>query len=157
MSTDPRTAIQIAGLTTTVLVPSSVLGSCAVLEHVLRPGFLGAPLHRHRDEDEVSHVLEGALTVMQDGDVSVVREGETVVKARDRLHTFWNAGDVPVRFLEVVAPATGFDRYFAEIAPFVPNDGPPDVANLLRVAGTYGLTLDMGTTMRLLGERRLEM
>ena len=31
------------------------------------------------------------------------------------MHTFWNAGPGPARFLEVIAPA-GFEAYFAELA-----------------------------------------
>jgi hypothetical protein len=31
------------------------------------------------------------------------------------MHTFWNAGPVPARLLEVLAPA-GFEAYFADLA-----------------------------------------
>lgn len=31
------------------------------------------------------------------------------------MHTFWNAGPGPARFLEVISPA-GFEAYFAELA-----------------------------------------
>jgi hypothetical protein len=33
-------------------------GALSVVEHVLEPGTLAAPMHTHRDEDEYSYVLE---------------------------------------------------------------------------------------------------
>jgi len=76
----------------------------AIVEHTLPPHTLAAPLHRHSREDEISHVLEGEMTVLADGELSTVPAGESVVKGRDVWHTFWNAGDEPLRFLEIIAP-----------------------------------------------------
>ena len=39
-------------------------GALAIVEHVLGPGMLGAPMHTHRNEDEYSYVLEGVITVL---------------------------------------------------------------------------------------------
>jgi hypothetical protein len=41
--------------------------------------------------------------------------GDLVFKPRDQWHTFWNAGDVPARILEIIAPA-GFERFFQELS-----------------------------------------
>ena len=43
----------------------------AVVEHTLAPGTLGAPLHRHANEDEISYVLEGELTAKQGEEVDL--------------------------------------------------------------------------------------
>ena len=48
-------------------------------------------------------------------DVLEAGPGDLVFKPRGEWHTFWNAGDVPCRILEIIAPA-GFERFFAELA-----------------------------------------
>lgn len=48
-------------------------GAFAVVEHSLAPGYIGAPVHRHRNEDEYSYVLEGEVTI-QIGD-QILRAG----------------------------------------------------------------------------------
>jgi mannose-6-phosphate isomerase-like protein (cupin superfamily) len=93
----------------------------AVVEHVLPAGALGSPVHRHGREDEISYVLEGEVTVLQGEEVSTAGPGEFVVKPRNVWHAFWNAGDEPLRFLEIIAPG-GFASFFEEVADLYPLD-----------------------------------
>jgi uncharacterized cupin superfamily protein len=62
------------------------------------------PLHRPSREDEPSYVLEVEMTVLADDELTTVLAGESVVKDRNIWYTFWNAGDDPLRFLEIIAP-----------------------------------------------------
>lgn len=149
--------VHFGGLTTICHVPSSATGSAALLEHILAPRYLGAPAHRHLHEDEISHVLSGKLAVLQDGRQSVAGPGETIVKPRGVMHTFWNPADEPVRFLEVVAPGTGFERYFEDVAPLIPDGQAPDIPGILAVAARYGLDFDMSEVPALLAEHGLRM
>ncbi|WP_277552727.1 cupin domain-containing protein [Halobaculum limi] len=87
----------------------------SVVEHTLPPKALAAPLHRHHNEDEVSYVLTGEMTVLADDEVSTCPAGEFVVKGRDVWHTFWNAGDEELRFLEIIG-SSDFDDFFGELA-----------------------------------------
>ncbi len=115
-------------------------GSFALVEHPLAPRSLGSPIHTHTREDEYSYVLEGTVG-LQIGDETVeAHAGDLVFKPRDIPHAFWNATDEPARLLEIIAPAD-FASYFAEIEPFVPQDGPPDLEALGAVAARYGLEL----------------
>jgi hypothetical protein len=66
--------------------------------------------------------------------------GDTVSKPRGIPHAFWNPGDEPVRFLELITPGA-FAGYFAEIAPIM-NAPDPDLAALGAVAASYGLAID---------------
>lgn len=75
------------------------------------PGLLGAPPHWHTREDELSYVLEGTLTVWREGAVTAAAPGAVIQKPRGEWHTFWNAGPVPVRFLEINR-AAGLCRLF---------------------------------------------
>ena len=149
--------VDLKGFGTTFKVPAAATGgSVAVVEHTLPPGRLGAPPHRHRDEDEVSYVLEGELTVQQGGEVVTAGPGELIIKPRGIFHALWNAGSRTVRFLEIIAPA-GFERYFAELAPLVPDNGPPDIEGIVALAGQYGLEFDMTAVPGLLERYGLTM
>lgn len=139
---DQGTRIQIGGFGTIVKASSErTNGSVAVVEHTLAPGLLGAPPHRHTREEETSYVLEGQLTVQIGPDVVTAGPGEMVVKPRGILHAFWNAGDQPVRFLEVISPG-GFEGYFAELAPLVPAHGAPDLGAIAALGARYGMEFD---------------
>ena len=79
-------------------------GGFALVEHLMAPRALAAPLHRHSREDEYSYVLEGRLGALL-GDEEVFGEvGDLVFKPRGQWHTFWNAGDAPARILEMISP-----------------------------------------------------
>jgi mannose-6-phosphate isomerase-like protein (cupin superfamily) len=90
-------------------------GSVALVEQILAPRMLAAPLHRHSREDEYSVVLEGRLGVFQDGEEVVATPGDIVFKPRGHWHTFWNAGDRQLRILELIAPG-GLEELFRRLA-----------------------------------------
>jgi mannose-6-phosphate isomerase-like protein (cupin superfamily) len=106
------------------VAPGESESGVAVVEHTLAPERLGSPLHRHENEDEISHVLAGRMGVREGDEVRVVEAGETVVKERGVWHAFWNPGPGPLRFLEVVAPGE-FAWYFEELAEILHDDAPP--------------------------------
>ena len=113
-------------------------GGFSLVEHPLPPRALGAPLHTHRNEDEYSYVLEGRLGVQLGDEVLEAGPGELVFKPRGVQHAFWNAGDEPLRLLELISPA-GFENYFRELAPVLAEHGPGPEA--LAVAERYELDI----------------
>ena len=128
-------------------------GDFALVEHPLGPRALGAPLHRHSREDEYSYVLEGRIGAMLGGEIVFGEPGDLIFKPRDQWHTFWNAGDVDARLLEIISPA-GFERYFEELVElFLPGRPAPEV--LREVAGRYGLETDPSSISRLVAEHGL--
>jgi mannose-6-phosphate isomerase-like protein (cupin superfamily) len=130
----------------------------AIVEHTLPPHTLAAPLHRHSREDEISYVLEGEMTVLADEELSTVPAGESVVKGRDVWHTFWNDGNEPLRFLEIIAPGE-FSEFFAEVAPLTPLD-PSDeeaIGEFLRIGERYGFEADLESIPRLCEKHGLRM
>lgn len=100
------------------------------------PGQLGAPLHRHRNEDEYSYVLEGTLSILVGDKVVTAEPGTWVFKPRGQWHTFWNAGDTPCHLLEIVSPA-GFESYFEEVAA-----AGPDIERLAGINAKYSIEMD---------------
>lgn len=113
----------------------------SIVEHDLPPRALGAPLHTHTHEDEFSYVLEGRLGAQLGDEVVEAGPGELVRKPRGQEHTFWNAGDGPLRFLEVIAPGR-FAGYFREVAPLLAAEDREGVA---AVAASYSLDIDFAT------------
>ena len=131
-------------------------GAFAVIEHDLAPRELGAPTHTHEREDEISYVTSGRLGVQIGDEVLEAGPGDTVVKPRGIPHAFWNPGDEPVRFLEMITPA-GFEAYFADLAPILNADGPPDFEALAAVRDRYALDMDMDTMIPLIQAHGLTM
>lgn len=135
--------------TTYKVLQESVNGSAAIVEHTLKPHSIGAPLHRHTHEDEISFVLTGELSVLQNGEVQVAKVGDYVVKPRGIFHTFWNATDVEIRFIEFIVPGK-FSEYFAELEPFLPDGKPPLMDKVRETAAKYGLTMDPAATQEII-------
>jgi quercetin dioxygenase-like cupin family protein len=115
--------------------------SFALVEHTLPPRALGSPLHRHTSEDEYSYVLEGRLGAQLGDDAVEAGPGELVQKPRGQEHAFWNAGDEPLRFLEIISPG-GFAQYFRDLAPVLAAE---DHEAVQEIAARYELEIDFAT------------
>jgi mannose-6-phosphate isomerase-like protein (cupin superfamily) len=126
-------------------------GSVALVEYVLAPHVLAAPLHRHSREDEYSVVLEGQLGVFQDGEEVIATPGDIVFKPRGHWHTFWNAGDGQLRVLEVIVPG-GLEELFRRLAE---PGGEYDPETLPALAAQYGNEVDFDATMPLVERHNL--
>jgi quercetin dioxygenase-like cupin family protein len=115
-------------------------GQFALVEHPLEPRALGAPMHRHTNEDEYSYVIEGRMGAQLGEEVVFAEPGDLVFKPRGQWHTFWNPGDEPARLLELISPP-GFENYFREMGELVA-DGPPDPERRAAIAAKYELEVD---------------
>jgi mannose-6-phosphate isomerase-like protein (cupin superfamily) len=118
-------------------------GRFSLVEHTLGPHVLAAPLHLHTREDEYSFVLEGRLGALL-GDEEVIADAGTLVfKPRGQWHTFWNAGDTPVRLLEIISPG-GLEKLFRKLGE---PGGEYDPETLPALAASYGCDVDFEHTM----------
>jgi len=122
------------------------------VEHDLPGKRLGAPTHTHANEDEWSYVVSGTLTAQVGDEVLEAGPGDLVHKPKGIPHAMWNAGDEPVRFLEIIQPA-GFEEYFFELAEPL-NAG--DFERVGEIMARYGLDLDFESMPRLIAEHGLE-
>ncbi len=120
-------------------------GSIALVEHVLDPKVLAAPIHRHSREDEYSFVLAGTLGVIEEGVEITASPGDLVTKLRGRWHTFWNAGDDELRVLEIIVPG-GLEAMFRR---FGEPGGEYSPDTLPALAAEYGADVDFEATMPL--------
>jgi oxalate decarboxylase/phosphoglucose isomerase-like protein (cupin superfamily) len=79
-------------------------------------------------------------------------KGDLVFKPRDHWHTFWNAGDEPLRILEIISPG-GFEHVFKEMA-----DDPEAMAGetASELDARYGIEADYESVERLCEEHELD-
>lgn len=119
-------------------------GRLAIVEHTIAPGVLAAPVHRHQREDEYSYVLEGRVGAIFDGVEIYATAGDFVRKPRGEWHTFWNAGDGPLRILEIITPG-GLEELFRLMGS---PDAPPDL--LEDVEDSFGCEVDESRTAALI-------
>jgi mannose-6-phosphate isomerase-like protein (cupin superfamily) len=128
-------------------------GGFALVEHLLAPRRLAAPVHRHRREDEYTYVLEGRVGALLGDEEVFVEPGRLLFKPRSQWHTFWNAGEAPARMLEIISPA-GFEQAFRDIAAI---DGEPTPEAIAEIGGRYGVDADFERTMPLVERHGLAL
>ena len=126
-------------------------GRFSLVEHTLAPHVLAAPLHRHTQEDEYSIVLDGRLGAVLGEEEVFADAGTLVFKPRGQWHTFWNAGDVPVRLLEIISPG-GLEKLFRLLGE---PGGEYDPETLPELAAGYGCGVDFEATMPIVERHRL--
>jgi mannose-6-phosphate isomerase-like protein (cupin superfamily) len=126
-------------------------GGFSLVEHPIPPRTLAAPLHRHTYEDEYSYVLEGRMGAQLGDEVVSAEKGDLVFKPRDQWHTFWNAGNAPLRILEIISPG-GFEYAFKEMA-----EDPETMTGeaALALDARYGIEADYESVERICEEHGL--
>ncbi len=68
------------------------------------PPRLIAPPHLHHNDDEAWYVLEGALSIRMGDEIFEVSAGAGVMVPRGTVHTYWNPGPGPARYLLFMTP-----------------------------------------------------
>jgi len=76
---------------------------------------IGGTAALHTREDEYSYILRGRFGALLGDEVVFANPGDLVFKPRHQWHTFWNAGDEPSSFLEMISPG-GFEHFFHELS-----------------------------------------
>lgn len=128
-------------------------GRFSVVEHILAPKAMAAPMHRHTREDEYSYVLEGQVGAILDGHEVTALAGDLLFKPRGQWHTFWNPGDTTARILELISPS-GIDDLFRTLDQL---DDWPDPDILIRMANEFGCDLDFDATFPLVQKHNLNL
>ena len=70
------------------------------VEVALAPRQMGPSPHLHKDLDELMYVLEGTATVLIDKEIYNVEAGGWNFRPHGIIHSFWNASDKPLRFID---------------------------------------------------------
>lgn len=131
------------GLDTRVRVPSSeTANQYACVEIALAPNRMRPSPHEHEYLDELSFVLEGTLSVLVEDEVFEVPAGGMQWRPRGRVHSFWNATDEPLCFLDM-SFNQNFDDYleaFFTIREELSRDDPEFDDRQTELDREFGLT-----------------
>ena len=113
-------------------------GAFATLEGNLAPGYMGAPPHRHKGIDEIARVLDGELTILVEDEIFRVSAGGWHLRPRGQVHSFWNAGSRPVRFIEMYLPGA-HEAYMRDLAALLARNSQPPPAELDALAKSHDI------------------
>jgi quercetin dioxygenase-like cupin family protein len=100
----------------------------------------GPPPHRHTNDDEWFHVLEGRAEFFKDGSWLSAPVGSCVFTPRGVIHTFRNPGPAPLKMLIQTSPS-GFEDFFAKCEKECSKPGEPDFAAILKIASDHGIQI----------------
>lgn len=84
------------------------------VEVAVAPKQMGPSPHLHKDLDELMYVLEGTATVMIGKEIYEVQAGGWNFRPRGIVHSFWNASDKPLRFIDCFFNQN-FEDYLEEL------------------------------------------
>ena len=122
----------------------------SVMEGVMKPRSLLAP-HAHEHEDQVVVVLNGELEFEVGGEGGTrftAPTGSYVIKPRGLQHSFWNATDEEVRYIEL-SGGPGFQGFIDEATAL------GSVKASLQSEGTFGITWGYERIPRMMIQHRL--
>jgi quercetin dioxygenase-like cupin family protein len=114
----------------------------AVIEAVIAPG-VGAPPHRHADEDEAFYVISGAIVAsLGDSTQKRLEAGSFFLAPRGMPHSFHNEGPAPAKLLVIASPGTGLVHMFGEIDEAGRRvGGVPAIEEVVGICAEHGVTI----------------
>jgi quercetin dioxygenase-like cupin family protein len=149
------------GLEATVTTPSAATdGAYVELEDVIAPGG-ESTVHYHPEQEETFEVLDGTLEVFRDGAWHPVPAGASVTVPHGAVHAFRNAGDTPVRFLNVHRPALTFQEFLETLDRLIRAGKvkglprPPRLKNLRSGIYISMASVEQGTSVEIRPPQRL--
>jgi mannose-6-phosphate isomerase-like protein (cupin superfamily) len=119
-------------------------GLFSSVETAVAPKTMGPPPHHHLELDEIMYVAQGTASVLVGNDVVEVQAGGWHLRPRLITHTFWNASDKPLNFIDMYfnQPFEEYlERIFHELTPENGYTDGSDKKNkeLARLSEKYGL------------------
>ena len=90
-------------------------GAVSVFEEVVPPGG-GPPLHTHRTQLEIFHIIEGRFRFQVDGESLELGPGDCARVPKGAAHAFRNLGDQPGRIHFELLPSGRSEEFFARLA-----------------------------------------
>ena len=110
------------------------------------PAGWALPPHRHANEAETIHILEGTFEVEVEGAPTRLAAGQTIHVPQGATHSTRNLAPAPSRRLVIFSPA-GLEEFFLDVGLPTP-DGPHDPATVLASATNHGWEFDARSRRR---------
>ena len=136
MSAGPRVVWMPGGVRTEIHLDSEDTGGAFCLLVDEPPVGWVLPAHRHRDEAETIHIVEGEFEMEVRGQRSRVVAGQTVHVPRGAVHSGANVGAAPGRRVVLFSPG-GMESFFLEAGASGP-EREVDLSEALALALAHG-------------------
>jgi quercetin dioxygenase-like cupin family protein len=136
MAGNPRVVWMPGGVRTEIHLAGQDTGGafCLLVDHP--PAGWSLPPHRHANEAETIHILEGTFEIHLDGIPAQLSTGETIHIPQGVTHSTRNIGKQSGRRIVLFSPA-GMEHFFLE-AGQPTEDSEPDLAAVLASATRHG-------------------
>jgi quercetin dioxygenase-like cupin family protein len=110
-------------------------GRLAVFSEVTPPR-AGPPLHLHREQTEIFHVISGRYRFVVDGQSIEAGPGDCLMVEPGQVHGFINLLDTPSRLNFEIQPAMQIGRFFERLVA-----GDFDASDMAGFFSDYGMDL----------------
>ena len=96
------------------IIPQTVTGDFDLVIGETPSGMQGPPPHFHNIYHEVFLVTEGEIEFMLNGEVSVIRQGQSINLPPKAVHTFSNNSNESCKWINIHSPK-GFLKFFENL------------------------------------------
>jgi mannose-6-phosphate isomerase-like protein (cupin superfamily) len=110
-------------------------------------GTKGPPPHFHNIYHEVFMVTEGEMEFMLNGEISIIRQGQSINLPPKTIHTFSNNTNEPCKWINIHSPK-GFSSFFENIGVSEKEDqaeikslSPEIIQEVIETAGDYDMNI----------------
>lgn len=98
----------------------------------------GTPLHKHLEQDETFHIIEGEFRFVVGEQAIIVSEGTTLFVPRNTPHSLLNIGDSKTKIISALTP--GIHDGFVLNVPIAEKAGASN-SELSEMAGNFGAVI----------------
>lgn len=122
-------------------------GLFSSVECAVAPKLMGPAPHAHKELDELMYVIEGTASVLLGDEIVEIKAGGWHMRPRMIKHTFFNASDEPLRFIDMYFNQP-FEEYLEAIFhKLTPENGYPrgsekKGAEIKKLSEKFGLIRD---------------
>lgn len=96
------------------VTPHETTGDYDLMVAETPPNVQGPPPHLHNSFKESFLIIEGEMEFMVNGNITIVKAGESVDIPPKTLHTFANNSDQPCKWVNIHSPK-GFRNFFEQL------------------------------------------
>lgn len=96
------------------VTPHETTGNYDLMVAETPAGVQGPPPHLHNSFKESFLIIEGEMEFMLNGNISIVKAGDSVDIPPNTLHTFMNNSDSPCKWVNIHSPK-GFREFFEQM------------------------------------------
>ena len=131
------------------VTPHSTTGDYDLMMAETPPQVQGPPPHTHNNYKEAFLIVEGEMEFFVNGEIKVLKAGESIDIPPMTLHTFNNKSDRPCKWINIHSPK-GFSEFFNRMGVPASEDGAQErsvateiIQQVIQTAGDYDMNIQI--------------